>query len=202
MNIPEKYLKLMPILLVAAATIFIVSDQVQFDRDHLAGDGAVPEGIGGAPMHRHDAGEMDHSDPEAQRRMGIFHYNEGNRFLREGAWEEAVRNYRMALRHNKNFEEAYINLSTAQLNGKQFGESLKTLTALEKINPSHPLLHYNLACYYALTGKTGSSLDALQRAVNNGFTDFRSLETDPDLKNLRRDPKFQEWRDTHYEKTS
>ncbi|MCH8156891.1 MAG: tetratricopeptide repeat protein [Nitrospinae bacterium] len=185
MNIPPKYMKLMPVLLFAAAIVFMVGDRIQF------GSG-LPTGE--APAHDHGTEEIDHSDPEAQRRMGIFHYNEGNKFSNQGNWEEAIRNYKMALHHNKNFEEAYINLSTAYLSGKQFDEGRDTLTDLEKINPSHPLLHYNLACYHALTGQTGPALEALQRAVGFGYKDFRALETDPDLENLRNDPKFQQWR--------
>jgi tetratricopeptide (TPR) repeat protein len=125
--------------------------------------------------------------------MGVFHYNEGNKFLSKDNWEEAVTHYRMALHHNKNFEEAYVNLSTAYLSGKKFSESRKTLSTLEEINPSNPSLHYNLACYHALTGQDGPALNALQRAVELGFKNFKSIETDPDLENLRSKPKFEQW---------
>jgi aryl carrier-like protein len=36
-------------------------------------------------------------------------------------------------------------------------------------------------------------LKALQRAVDLGFKNFKSVETDPDLENLRRNPKFEQW---------
>jgi tetratricopeptide (TPR) repeat protein len=183
-----KYAKFTPLLLFITAILFIVGDQVQFDshthiveKDDLTHD------------HGHGGEEIDHSSPEAQRRMGVFHYNEGNKFLNKSNWEEAVTHYRMALHHNKNFEEAYVNLSTAYLSGKKFNESRKTLSTLEEINPSNPSLHYNLACYHALTGQDGPALKALQRAVDLGFKNFKSVETDPDLENLRRNPKFKQW---------
>ena len=183
-----KYAKFTPILLFITAILFIVGDQVQFDSSPH-----VREKDGPTHDHDHDGEEIDHSSPEAQRRMGVFHYNEGNKFLNKGNWEEAVTHYRMALHHNINFEEAYVNLSTAYLSGKKFNESQKILSTLEEINPSNPSLHYNLACYHALTGQDGPALNALQRAVELGFKNIESVETDPDLENLRSNPKFEKW---------
>ena len=188
MHIPPKYIKFTPILLFVTAILFIVGDQVQFDSSTH-----TREKDESMRDHSHGEEEIDHSNPEAQKRMGIFHYNEGNKFLNKGNWEEAVTHYRMALHHNKNFEEAYVNLGTAYLSGKKFDESRKTLSTLEKINPSHPSLHYNLACYHALTGQEGPALNALQRAVELGLKNLESIETDPDLENLRSNPKFEKW---------
>ena len=153
MNIPPQYLKLMPFLLIVSAIVFITSDQIRFQKEQTAQQLAL-EGIDGGHIHSHDKGVMDHSDPVAQKRMGIFHYNEGNKFLKQNDWKQAIRNYKMALHHNKEFTEAYINLSTAYLKDKQFDASLKTLNTLQKIDEKHPLLHYNLACYYAIKGDT------------------------------------------------
>ena len=100
--------------------------------------------------HAHSEDKMDHRSPEAQKQMGVYHYNEGNKLLKQNKIEEAIKNYNMALHHNNRFEEAYINLSTAYLNKKKFKLSLKTLNTLESINPNHPLLHYNYSCCYAL----------------------------------------------------
>lgn len=137
--------------------------------------------------------EHDHGDPEKQKRMGIHHYNEGNKFLREKESREAIRNYKMALHHAPDFLEASINLSTAYLQGKMFDEAHATLQTLQKKNPENPLIFYNLACYYALTAQTDPSLQALQKAVALGYKDFKTIKTDPDLENLRKDPKFTEW---------
>ncbi len=49
---------------------------------------------------------------------------------------------------------------------------------------------YNLACALALTGKPDEALDALERAVNAGFTDARLLKTDSDLASIRNHRRF------------
>ena len=195
MHIPDKYLKLMPLLLIVSAIVFISSDQILHQKGQTV-QPLAPEGIDGGHIHSLDEGDVDHSDPEAQKRMGIFHYNEGNKFLKQNDWEQAIRNYKMALHHSKNFTEAYINLSTAYLNGKQYEASLETLNSLKAIQPEHPLLHYNLACYYSLTGDTASGLASLQLSLDNGFTNLENLKTDPDLENLRQNPKFKEWQNS------
>ena len=191
MIISSKYLKLMPLLIIIASIVFITSDQIQFQSKQIIQSFTLKE-IDGSHIHSQGNENKDHSDPEVQKRMGIYHYNEGNIFLKQNNWEEAISNYTMALRHNKNFDEAYINLSTAYLIGKQFQASLETLNTLQSINPKHPLLHYNLACYYAITGNTIMGIKSLTLAVDNGFNNLQTLKTDPDLKNLRSDPRFKE----------
>ena len=125
--------------------------------------------------------------------MGIFHYNEGNRFFKKGDLAGAIHNYKMALHHDKTLHEVYVNLSTAYLKGKQFSDAFKTLQDLEKQQPQHSMLHYNLACYHSLTGDLASALNSLQQAVKLGFKNKQQIQTDPDLKNLRRGTLFQDW---------
>ncbi len=191
MNSPPRYLRFMPLLLVISAVLFITNDQLLIQKKETA-QRLAPEGIDGGHLHNHDEGEMDHSDPVAQKRMGIFHYNEGNKFLKQNDWDQAIRNYKMALHHNKEFTEAYINLSTAYLKAKQYDASFETLNTLQKIDEKHPLLHYNLACYYALTGDTALGIASLKLALEYGFKNIESLRSDSDLENLRQDQQFQE----------
>ncbi|MFQ5672503.1 MAG: tetratricopeptide repeat protein [Nitrospinales bacterium] len=175
------------VLLAAAACVF----HVACSREPAA-DRAAPAAMNMGRDHEKPP-EFDHSDPENQRRMGIYHYNEGNKFLRKNDPLEAIRNYKMALHHSPDFPEASINLTTAYLQAKQFDEAHKVLQTLQEKNPKNPMLFYNLACYYSLTSKADASLEALQKAVALGYKDFRSIRSDPDLATLRKDPKFTAW---------
>ena len=192
MNIPNKFLKLMPLLLIIGSIIFITTDQMGFylkqSEKPTSANGKSNKGL----IHTHNEEKIDHKSPEVQKRMGIYHYNEGNKLLKQNKTEEAIKNYNMALHHNNHFEEAYINLSTAYLNKKNFKLSLKTLNTLESINPNHPLLHYNFSCYYALLGNIPKGIESLNQAIANGFKNHQILETDPDIENLRQNPRFKE----------
>ena len=186
-----KLSRMMPLLLVVASIIFIICDQFKFQSKQLI-QSFIHKEINDGHINSHGDEGVEHLDPGAQKRMGIYHYNEGNKLLKQNNWEEAISNYKMALHHNKNFDEAYINLSTAYLARKKFKASLETLNSLQRINPKHPLLHYNLACYYSLTGNNNLGIESLKQAVANGFKNLQSLKTDPDLKNLRPDSRFKE----------
>ncbi len=154
-----------------------------------------------SPTHTHTAGEGPHSEgshlsPEQDHRMAIFHYNEGNKFLRQGNWKESVVQHKMALHHDKHLHPVYINLSNAYLTGEQYPEALKTLETLKSMKPEDPSLHYNLACYYSLTHQEAKSLEALQTALKLGYPKTEDVLTDPDLENLRATAEFQKWSDT------
>jgi tetratricopeptide (TPR) repeat protein len=52
--------------------------------------------------------------------------------------------------------------------------------------------YYNLACAYARTGQTEKAIEALTRAVDEGFANRAEMERDADLVPLRADPRFQQ----------
>ena len=174
--------KYFPILLLIPIVLFFVTDHLKLDPtrdpDHSEQD---------------ERQDVDHSNPENIKRMAVFHFNEGNKFLQQEKWDEAAKNYHKALNHNREFQETYVNLSTAYLRAGKYDEALDTLKSLENINPSAPLLHYNLACYYSLIEKTQASLEALKKAVELGYKGFNEIQADPDLANLRHNAEFKAW---------
>src|SRR5262245_52631612 len=58
------------------------------------------------------------------------------------------------------------------------------------LRPNDPVVHYNLACSYALLGKVDVSLKTLRKAIELGYRDFRYIREDRDLEVIRRDPRF------------
>jgi adenylate cyclase len=55
---------------------------------------------------------------------------------------------------------------------------------------NEPLVLYNIACFFAMSGDADQSLDLLKSAVDSGWGDRAWLETDSDLDSLREDPRF------------
>ena len=188
-NTLAKNLKLI-LLLMAVGLFFYIAKDLVLNNQKITAEKIISHFNHEKNLHNHD--ETNHQDPQSQKRMGIYHYNEGNNLLKQSNFEEAISNYKMALHHNKDFEESYINISTAYLSTKQFDLALKYLNILKSINPSHPLLHYNLACYYSLLGKTAMGMEALKEAIQNGFNDQKMLKSDPDIENLRQSRQFGE----------
>ena len=192
-----KFLRKFYLYLLGLSIILILSgDRMNYDNAKLTAAAPAKKSVG-MENHTHEEGsggeQVDHNDPVNQKRMGVYHYNEGNKFLNEGNFPEAINNYKMALRHNPDNVNFYINLSTAYMRGELLDKAHETLRILEGKTPQHPLLHYNLACYYALINDTDASRKALEQGAALGFKNFKNIQTDPDLKNLRNTSGFQEW---------
>ena len=72
----------------------------------------------------------------------------------------------------------------------QFDDGLRIDELLSRLEPKNPLVFYNLACSYSLTGQLDRSAGALDRALSLGYRDFRWLARDPDLRKLRKHPLY------------
>ena len=72
----------------------------------------------------------------------------------------------------------------------KFVAGLKVDEQLSQLRPADPLVQYNLACSYSLTGTFNQAAAALEKALDLGFTDFKWLGQDPDLNDLRQHPLY------------
>jgi Flp pilus assembly protein TadD len=70
-------------------------------------------------------------------------------------------------------------------------DAIDSLERAHEVEPSEPLIDYNLACYYSLKGVKQRALDYLTRAINVNprFKDLVGGE--PDFDPIRSDPGFQ-----------
>jgi TolB-like protein/tetratricopeptide (TPR) repeat protein/tRNA A-37 threonylcarbamoyl transferase component Bud32 len=69
-------------------------------------------------------------------------------------------------------------------------EGLAWAERAREIDPSDARVLYNVACLYALEGKTEQALDGLEQAVRVGFGARQWIAHDPDLDGLRDHPRF------------
>jgi predicted Zn-dependent protease len=79
----------------------------------------------------------------------------------------AIRHFSRASKLDKDFSEAYLALGTALNGTKQFPEAIAALETYEKMDPSSPNGHYQLAVAYAGVGRREDSNReaALQREM-------------------------------------
>lgn len=72
----------------------------------------------------------------------------------------------------------------------RFEHSLGVDKKLSRLEPTNPLVFYNLACSYSLNGDFDLAARSLDRALTLGYRDFKWLAKDPDLRPLRQHPLF------------
>ena len=192
MNQNRKFIKYLPHLGLLALIVFLITDTspIILSTSNSEKNSKKMEGSHKEGSHNEGSKGQNLSQEEKEKRMGIFHYNEGNKSFKEGRFEEAIGNYKKALHHNKTLKEATINLSTAYMKNSNFDEALEALKVGMALDSTNPHIHYNYACYYSLTGQPKASMEKLQEAIHFGFTNFKQIETDPDLEKLRQSPEF------------
>lgn len=75
---------------------------------------------------------------------------------------------------------------------QDYARAAAVLEVAVAIKDDRPGVWYNLACARARTGSPRQALEALSRAVDEGYHDLGHLEADPDLASLRKDPQYRE----------
>lgn len=102
-----------------------------------------------------------------------------------------IKFYEGLLQKLPNFIEVLVSLGDAYTSRGFYHEGLEIDKRLVKLKPEDPVIHYNLACSFSLTGDYEQALSELKKAVLLGYNDFPHMIKDPDLENLRKEPIFE-----------
>lgn len=62
--------------------------------------------------------------------------------------------------------------------------------ATDTIGDFKATCEYNIACAYSLLKKADEAMEFLDKALKDGFTNYTHIEQDPDLNNVRDDPRY------------
>ena len=91
--------------------------------------------------------------------------NLGQAYLYAEEYAPAVENFKKVIEMAPDIVEGYVNLSTAYLRQNSPTDAREWCLLALKTFPKTALLHYNLACAYALEGESQNSVDSLTQAV-------------------------------------
>lgn len=115
----------------------------------------------------------------------------------EKLFEASFEKYEKATQINENHAPAYNNWGNALCEWAKLRKSLEDDQSiiLEKFVKAYSLNEtvslYNLACLYSLLNKKDEAFEWLEKALKI-TKDRKEIENDPDLDNLRQDPRFKE----------
>src|SRR5262245_16099760 len=94
------------------------------------------------------------------------------------------------VRRDPKYVEALQLLGDHYTQRGRFEQGLKVDEQLSQLEPSNPLVFYNLACSYSLIGQVDLAAASLDKALLLGYRDFKWLAKDPDLLALRKHPIY------------
>ncbi len=98
--------------------------------------------------------------------------------------------YEGVLRRVPGFIEALSVLGDLYTKNRLYRQGLRIDERLYQLKPKDPFVLYNLACSYSLLDERDKAFWAIKQAICYGYDDFRYLERDSDLNNLRDDERF------------
>jgi len=94
------------------------------------------------------------------------------------------------VRRDPEYVEALQLLGDHYTQRGKYEDGLKVDQQLSQLEPRNPLVFYNLACSYSLSGQVDRAVAALEKALSLGYRDFKWLAKDPDLRSLRKHPLY------------
>lgn len=131
-----------------------------------------------------------------------------NIYLKMDKHADAKKDYSKALDLDPYSSEAVTGTALCQVMSGEFEEGIKTVESSRKNFDNDQLFSYNAACVYGraveyvkknekvedreakLEKYRKQAFNDLQQSVQLGFNDFKWMEEDPDLKELRESPEF------------
>ena len=133
------------------------------------------------------------------------YYNWGNALCElakirrdEKLFEASFEKYEKATQIDENYADAYYNWGYALLEWAKLRESLEDDQSIiaEKFVKAYSLNEtvglYNLVCLYSLLNKKDEAFEWLEKALQTTPEAKENAQNDPDLDNLRQDPRFKE----------
>jgi tetratricopeptide (TPR) repeat protein len=94
------------------------------------------------------------------------------------------------IKRDPGFIEALKALGDDYTRRGKFVAGLRVDEQLSQLRPEDPVVQYNLACSYSLTGNFNQAMAALEKAIDLGYREFEFLGRDPDLADLREHPLY------------
>lgn len=117
---------------------------------------------------------------------------QGAALLHEGKLERARQAFRDALSRDPGRAEAYNGVGVTYYAHGDLADALAWYKRALEADPRFGDAFYNMACVYALQGKSELAFRYLRLAALNHYAERELMEKDPDLASLRRDPQFRE----------
>jgi len=97
---------------------------------------------------------------------------------------------RALVERDQGYVDAIEELAEIELQLGRVEVVLRLDERLKGLRPADPEIRYNLACSLSLNRQFEQAAAELSKALELGFEDVQSLQSDPDLEDLRAHPAF------------
>ncbi len=99
------------------------------------------------------------------------------------------------VRRDPGYVEALQILGDGYTRRGRYSDGLKVDEQLVRLLPDDATAQYNLGCSYVLTDQLEAAAEAIEQAIDLGYSDFKWISRDPDLATLRKHPLYRKIRE-------
>ena len=103
---------------------------------------------------------------------------------------EALKVYPRYFLQHPDDARAHLYYANTLVRANKFDEAKIEAAKAVELNPSDPLMQYNVACFYSLLDEKKTAIKGLKSAFVAGYSDFEWAKRDSDLDNIRKEPEY------------
>jgi len=112
-----------------------------------------------------------------------------NNLLKEKKYNEAIDAYKIILKKDPDNGKLWYYIATAEYSQKNYNEAITAYLNASK-TLTGPIVCYNLAGVYALSGDKEKAYKWLGKSVEKGFNQYTTMEKDSDFESINKEEKF------------
>jgi len=120
----------------------------------------------------------------------VKHKKEAAKLMNAGEFEKARREFEAALKESPGDPYSLVGIGATFYARNDYAQAMNYYKQALLNDPNFKDAFYNIACIYALQGKTEMAIKYLKIAAMNGFAEAAVMTKDPDLQSLKDNEEF------------
>ena len=123
----------------------------------------------------------------------IAHFNWGIDYASQGELDQAITEFKMAIKRDVRWAKPYYNLGVAYSRQEKWNHAIVAWKKTIYIDPKYANAHYNLARAYARGNQRDLSIAHLREALSIDKKFVEAMQTDQNFDTIRQSQEFQEF---------
>jgi len=125
-----------------------------------------------------------------------LHFKQGMTYASRADYDNAILEFQRSI-DIRSTAKAHSNMGVCYMKTGKVNKALNALQTAVGIDNCDSFAQYNLAAVYSVMDKTDLGIDALDKALKCGFSNYDAIRFDKDLDNLRGEPEFRTTLEKH-----
>ena len=144
--------------------------------------------IGASCFHNACAQRASVKPPDA----AIAHFNWGIDYASQGELDQAITEFKIAIKRDVRWAKPYYNLGVAYSRQGKWNHAIFNWKKTVYLDPNYANAHYNLARAYALKNQRDLAIASLHKAIALDDKFIEAAQTDQNFDNIRQRQEFRE----------